>query len=117
LTDRARRKELLAQYNQARPEAGVYRLVNSASGRTLLASAPDLAAVRNKLEFAKAHDMPSVLDYRLHADFRQYGADSFVLEVLDVLAVTPEMTPEQIRADLSALLELWRERMAPELLY
>ena len=43
--------------------------------------------------------------------------EAFALEVLEVLDVKPEMTPEQIREDLEALEALWRERQDPNLLY
>jgi len=38
--------------------------------------------------------------------------DAFVLEVLDLLKVTPEMTQADVQADLRALEELWREKLA-----
>jgi hypothetical protein len=37
--------------------------------------------------------------------------------VLEVLDITPEMTPAQIRRDLDTLEALWREKLDPSLLY
>lgn len=42
---------------------------------------------------------------------RAFGIEAFGLEVLDVLEVTPEMTPAGVQADLRALEELWREKL------
>ena len=42
VTDRARRKELTAEYRRTRPEAGVYLIRCSANGKALLGSTLDL---------------------------------------------------------------------------
>src|SRR5579883_818310 len=103
VTDKAQRKQLTQQYKQNRPEAGVYRIVNTKNGRFLLGSATDLGNIRNKLEFAASTGMQGVLDRRLHADIKQFGIDAFTLEIVETLTVTPEMTRDELRRDLMAL--------------
>jgi hypothetical protein len=76
--DKARRKELLTEYKQTHPEAGVYRIVNTQNGRALLGSTPNLASIRNKLEFARSTNTPGALDYRLATDIRRFGLDAFL---------------------------------------
>lgn len=117
MDDKARRKELQAQYKQTHPKAGVYRIVNTQNNKALLGSTPNLASVRNKLEFGKSTGMPGVLDHRLSNDARQFGIEAFSLEVLEVLEIAPEMTQAEILADLATLEELWREKIDPSLLY
>ncbi|MGO9179234.1 MAG: GIY-YIG nuclease family protein [Candidatus Limnocylindrales bacterium] len=112
MTSADRRRELRAQYEQRPREVGVYALRNTVTGRILVASSPDVGSVSNRLEFARATNAPSALDGRLTAEVRQFGMDAFVLEVLDLLKVTPEMTPADVQADLRALEELWREKLA-----
>jgi len=85
MSDRARHRELRAQYESTRPEAGVYLIRNNRNGRALLGSTSNLASLRNKLAFARATDMPGALDLRLRADIRAFGIDAFSIEVLDVL--------------------------------
>ncbi|HLH25375.1 MAG TPA: hypothetical protein VK066_22890 [Chloroflexota bacterium] len=58
-----------------------------------------------------------LLDHRLVADARAVGMEAFHLEILETLAVTPEMTREQVQADLATLEALWREKLDPALLY
>jgi hypothetical protein len=111
------RKELRARYEQTRTEAGVYCIRNSRTGKILLGSAPNLASVRNKLDFARSTGTASALDRRLSQDARAFGIEAFSMEVLDVLEVTPERTDVEILADLAALEALWRERFDPSLLY
>jgi len=108
VTSADRRRDLRAQYEQRPREAGVYALRNTVTGRILVASTPDLGSVRNRLAFARATNAPSALDGRLTAEVRAFGIEAFVLEVLDLLEVMPEMT----QVDLQALEELWREKLA-----
>ena len=113
MDDKSRRKQLAADYKQGRPEAGVYRIVNSATGKTLLGCSPNLASVRSKLEFAQKTGTSSALGWRLKQDVERFGADAFTLEVLEVLDTRPEMTTAAIQADLATLETLWREKLDP----
>ena len=120
MTDKARRKELTEQYRQTIPEAGVFLIRNAGNGRALLGSTVDLGSLRNKLEFARTTNMPSVpsvLDGRLTRDIEQFGIDSLSLEVLEVVEVSPEMTDRQVRDDLATLESLWREKLGSSTLY
>ena len=117
MSEQDRRKALVAQYQQTKPEAGVYRIVNSQNNKSLLGSTTNLQIIRNKLAFARSTNLPGALDLRLNKDIREFGIDAFSLEVLEVLDVTPEMTPAQIRRDLDTLEALWREKLDPALLY
>ena len=112
-----RRKELRSQYEQALPEAAVYRIVNSQNNKALLGSTLNLTGIRNRFAFARSNNSPGGLDLRLSKDLRQYGFNAFSLEVLEILDVTPEMTEAAIKTDLATLEALWRERMDPALLY
>lgn len=51
------------------------------------------------------------------ADVRAFGVDAFAFEILDRLEITSAMTPDDVRADLGALEQLWREKLAAELPY
>ena len=120
MTDNARRKELISQYKQSGPAAGVYRILNRRTNKALLGSTANLGSVRGKLDFARATNNVGALKalYRpLGEDLQQFGVAAFDLEILEVLEVTPEMTPQQVRDDLAALEALWRERLDPATLY
>ena len=114
---KARRKELVGEYRRAGPEAGVYRFVNTRTGKALLGSTLNLGSMRGKLDFARATQSPGALDRRLHADAREHGLEAIELEVLEVLEPQADRTPAQVRADLEALEALWRERFDPSGLY
>jgi hypothetical protein len=114
VTSPDRRRELRETYEQRSPQAGVYALRNTVTGRTLVASAPDLDAVRNRLDFARATNSVGALDGRLASDIREHGMDAIVFEVLDTLTVAPGTTPDRVRADLAELERLWREKLAAD---
>src|SRR3954453_13030809 len=112
MTSRERREQLRTAYEERPRQAGVYALRNTASGRTLVASSADLAAVRNRLDFGRSTNSTGVLDRRLVADARAYGMNSFELEVLDVLEPSPTDDADQVLADLKELEQLWRDKLA-----
>jgi hypothetical protein len=117
VTDRARRRELRARSLETPPGAGAYLIRNTATGRVLVGSTPNLESVRNKLEFGKSTGLASVLDHRLRGDADEFGIDAFSFEVLEVLDVTPDMTPADLRAELAVLEALCREELGDVLLY
>src|SRR5689334_7945656 len=112
MSDKSRRKQLTEAYKRNRPDAGVYRVTNTATGRILIGSALNLASVKSKLDFARATRSTgafAALDHRLASDLRQYGLDAFTLEILEVLDAHADMTDAEVRDDLTALEALWRE--------
>jgi hypothetical protein len=117
MDQKSRRRQLVSEYKQTHPEAGVYRIVNSQNGKVLLGSSPNLPSVRSKMEFGRSTGSPGVFGYKIAPDIRQFGIEAFSLEILEVLDTRPEMTQAEILADLKTLEELWRERQDPSLLY
>jgi len=115
--DKAKRRELKSSYREALPDAGVYRIVNSGSGKSLIGSTTNLKSLENKLAFSRSQNMPGVLDHRLRKDAREFGMEALTLEVLERLDVTPGMSEAQIRSDLAVLEALWREKLDSSLLY
>jgi hypothetical protein len=117
MTDQARRKVLRAEYEQTPPAAGVYRVVNRETGRSLVGSTTNLGSVAGKLAFAKSTKKPGLFFRRLHADIAQFGIEAFELEILETLTPRPVMTAHEVEQDLATLEALWREKLGPEALY
>ncbi|MEO8625159.1 MAG: GIY-YIG nuclease family protein [Candidatus Limnocylindrales bacterium] len=114
MTSKDRRGELRSAYEQRQLEAGVYALRNTVTGRLLIASSTDLASVRNRLAFGQSTESTGVLDRRLVPDARRHGMASFCYELLDLLDATPDRDAAQTAADLSALEQLCREKLADQ---
>lgn len=117
MDDRARRKALTADYRRSRPDAGVYRLVNTHTGRSLLGTTPNLPSLRNRIDFARSMNSVGALDGRLANDAREFGVEAFTLEVLEVVEQPPEMTRAQLLDELHTLEALWREKFEAAALY
>lgn len=116
-SDAARRKEFKQQYRENPPEAGVYRIVNAATGKALLGSSENLSAAGNRLAFAKSTRSLSALDPRLRRELGEQGVDALSFEVLDVLDRDARSTGKDIAQELATLQALWREKLGPDSLY
>lgn len=117
MTDNDRRKQLKSEYRGSAAEAGVYLIVNERTNRGLLGSTRNLASLRNRIEFAKTTNSPSALDGRLAADVREFGIQAFSLKVLDSFEPETTLSAAQIQLELSALEDLWREKLGAASLY
>jgi hypothetical protein len=115
--NKATRKEMKTRYRENPPAAGVYRITNTATGQMLVGVSTNLAAVQNKLDFAKSTNLPGALDQRLRSDLEQHGVEAFAFEVLEVMEIQPGRTDRQIQFDLNVMEQRWREELALEWLY
>ena len=117
MDEKPTRKELAADYKAARPDAGVFRILNGVSGRSLLGTTQNLASARNKFSFAVSTDSPAALDYRLKADVEAVGLAAFTFEVLEAVTVKADATRAEIESELTTLEALWREKLGADALY
>ncbi|MBP2001532.1 hypothetical protein J2Z69_002577 [Paenibacillus shirakamiensis] len=77
-----RRDELKLQAKEIKIEAGVFQIRNLENGKVFIDSKPNLKSM-NGHEFSL--DMGSFINKNLQADWKKYGKDAFVFEVLEVL--------------------------------
>ena len=117
MSEQQRRKDLVAEYQRNGPEAGVWRIVDTVTGKALLGTSMNLAGTKNRFEFARSTDTIGGLDHRVHADVKEHGFATFEVEVVEVLERRPEATEAEVREDLAALEALVREGIDPDLLY
>ena len=54
---------------------------------------------------------------KLQKDWSRFGGKAFVFEVIEELTQKEDQTPEEFKADLEALGELWAEKFDPVLSY
>lgn len=105
-----RKKELKKEYKQSLPPMGVYQIRNLANEKVFVATSVNLPGVfnRDKVQLnAGSHP-----NKRLQSEWKEYGSDGFVFEVLDELKAT-EGAGYDYRADLAFLEELWLEKLSP----
>ncbi len=111
------KKELRAQYKEMKYEAGIYRVINQQTGRYYLASTTDIQAIRNRFDFAQKIGSHTAFSIKMGQDLAKYGVNSFSLEILEVLDMKPDMTPEKIKGELKLLVAMWREAHSEDDIY
>lgn len=77
-----RKKELKQQYKETKIEAGVYRIKNIKNQKILVESTMNLKTINGK-RFQL--EMGSHKNKRLQKEWKEFGQESFVFEVLEVL--------------------------------
>lgn len=110
-----RRKELREQYKARKVIGGIYRILNTVNGRFFLQSTTDMQAARNRFQGVNRSDVCTLPP--LQRDWREFGAAAFVFEELDWLEKGAEQTDAEFKEDIKALLELWEDKLPPELRY
>ena len=103
------RKERIREYKGTPRRAGVYRVRNTATGRSLIGATPDLPGMLNRQRFQL--EMGSHPDRELQADWNELGADAFEFEVLDELEPRESEPAGDPAEDLRALKEMWLEKL------
>jgi hypothetical protein len=106
----ATRKELKQRYEQRKIVGGVYLIKNTQSGKSLLEAATDLRGSRNRFDFAQKTG--SCVDMRIQQEWKKWGADAFVFEVLEEHEKGNSQTMEEFQSDISVLKDLWGEKLS-----
>ncbi|HKJ93704.1 MAG TPA: GIY-YIG nuclease family protein [Longimicrobiales bacterium] len=103
------RKELIRKYKATPRPAGVYRILNTRTGRALVGTSVDVPAMLNRQRLQlRTGGHPN---HTLQHDWNAEGADAFTFEVLDTL--TPGDDPAADLSEELRLLEtLWLEKLA-----
>ena len=110
------RKARIREYKQTMQPAGVFRVRNTATGKSLVGSSVNLPATLNRHRFQL--ERGSHPSRELQADWNVLGPEAFEFEVLDQLK--PADKPDHdATEDLRVLKELWLEKLkaSGELLY
>lgn len=103
------RKELKQAYKEIKTEAGVYQIKNTINQKALVVAAPNLKTMHGKCFQLQ---MGSHKNAQLQAEWKQYGEDAFVFEVLEVLEDKDEGTFARQEA-LRQLEQKWLDKLQP----
>jgi hypothetical protein len=109
------KKELIQQYKERPITGGVFRIVNTQTGRILLLAEPDLRGSKNRFDFSV---LTGGCTYSaLQRDWSDFGPKTFVFEILEEIEKKPDQTPKEFREDLDLLKELWQEKLGEGVSY
>jgi len=102
------RSELKKQYRDTPPPMGVYTIRNLSSGRLIVEASMNVHAAMNRARFEL--DRKSYRDKQLQTDWLAFGPDGCRFEVVD-LVKQREDPAFDYKAELAALLAMWREEL------
>ena len=110
------RKARIREYKETSQPAGIYRVRNTATGKSLVGASANLTGMLNRQRFQLEHG--SHPDRELQRDWNEFGSDAFEFEMLDRLEPRDEPAYDPTE-DLRVLKEMWLEKLkeAGELLY
>ena len=110
------RKARIREYKETLLPAGVFRVRNTATGKSLVGSTANLPGTLNRHRFQL--ERGSHPSRELQADWNALGPDAFEFEVLDQLKPSDKPGYDATE-DLRVLKELWLEKLTAsgELLY
>jgi len=102
------RKARIREYKETPWPAGMFRVRNTATGKSLVGSTPNLPGMLNRQRFQLENG--SYPSGELQADWNALGPDAFEFEVLDRLKPSDE--PDyNATEDLRVLKEMWIEKL------
>jgi len=102
------RKALVREYLETPRPAGVYRVRNTVSGKSLVGSSPNVPGVLNRQRFQLQNG--SHPDKELQADRNDLGPDAFTFETFDLLKPSDDPSYDSTE-DLRTLKTMWLEKL------
>jgi hypothetical protein len=103
------RKALIRDKETRRP-MGVFRVLNTVNGKSLIGTSKDLPGMLNRQRFQL--ELGSHPNRALQNDWKEFGSEAFVFEVLDTLKA-PDQPDYDPTDDLRALEQLWLDKVTP----
>jgi hypothetical protein len=104
------KKELKREYRRSHTPMGVYQIRNIVNEKVLIETALNLPGAINSARFQLNAGLHA--NKALQTDWREFGSENFLFEVLDELAAT-EGAQHDYRPELAFLEEFWLERSQP----
>jgi hypothetical protein len=104
-----RKNELKQAYKEIKTEAGVFQIRNTVNGKVLVTATTNLKTMQGK-KFQL--QMGSHKNAKLQAEWKQFGQDAFVFEILEALEDKDEPALARQEA-LRQLEERWLDKLQP----
>lgn len=113
--EKLHKKELLAEYKAREVTGAVYSIKNTMNGKVLILHTVNLEGSKNR--FAFSQKMGGCEYLKLREDWKKFGANTFVFEVLEELKMGESQTQKEFQDDLIILYSLWLEKIEPAKMY
>ena len=104
------KQDIKREYRERKKPAGIFQVKNTANGKVLLGSSMNLEGPLNSHRFMLTIGRHT--NEELQKDWNNYGAGSFVFEILEVVK-TKDDPDFNIEDELTLLEEIWIEKLQP----
>ncbi len=104
------RQDIKRLYKERRKQAGIFQIKNTANGKVLLGSSLNLHGPLNSHKFSL--EMGSHRNEALQKEWKEFGPDKFVFEVLEVVQVKDDPN-FSVEDELTLLEQIWLEKLQP----
>ncbi len=105
------KRALKREYKESQRPMGVFRVRNTASGKSFIGTSVDLTAMLNRQR--SQLKMGGHPNREMQTDYNEVGEAAFEFEILDELPPSDSPTYDP-KSDLRALEEMWIDRENPE---
>lgn len=108
ISEKKRRKELLEQFEQIKTSMGIYKISNTNNGKIFIGTCSNL---KNKwIMIREQLNMGRFLNLELQKDWKVFGEDHFVYEVIEEKEVKEDT---DTRWELKQMEKAWLEKLQP----
>lgn len=104
-----RRKELIEQYKQMKPDMGIFWICSQATNKCFIETSQNLKGKMNSTLFqlnAGSHPIQE-----LQREWTASGADQFNIEILELLKYDKDETKTDYTEELEILRLMWEEKL------
>lgn len=105
MISKEKRKEIILEYKEKAPEAGVYMIKNKVNGKRFIGTSVNLPGIMNRqnflLNFGK-HD-----NTKLQSDWNEFGKDAFEFTVLEQIKTEKGDNRKTLKEKLDKVEEKW----------
>jgi hypothetical protein len=110
--DMSRKKELIKQYKQTKPQMGIFIIRSKVKNKCYIQTTQNLRGVMNgtivRLE-GGSHP-----NKELQKEWKEFGAENFTVEVLENLEYDKDESKTDYKEELAILQMIWEEKLAQE---
>ena len=110
--DKARKKELTDLYKQTKPQMGIFIIRCKLNNKYYLQATQDLRGVMNGARVRLDGGMHT--NRELQREWKEFGPDSFTVEILEYLEYDKDETKTDYSEELALLQMIWEEKLAKE---
>jgi hypothetical protein len=106
LDNKEKRKETARKYITRKQTGGVFIVKCKNTENHIIDVTNDLSQAKNRFDFSIKTDLCYSPQFK--EDWKMYGKESFVFEILEQLEKGETQTDDEFRTDLNLLFDMWK---------